>query len=57
MNFVFKKGNQTGYLNSHEPRQIGEIIYDYFSSSKQPLAVEYRKFLDSQVNSKKGGRA
>lgn len=31
-----------GSQESHEPRLIGDILQEYFSTSNEPLAVAYR---------------
>lgn len=35
--------NKAGSKESHEPRLIGEILREFFSSSNEPLAVAYRE--------------
>ncbi|MCQ2258893.1 MAG: hypothetical protein MJZ41_13020 [Bacteroidaceae bacterium] len=43
MTKVLNHKSKAGSKESHEPRLIGEILREYFSSSNEPLAQAYRE--------------
>lgn len=43
MSQVLDSINKAGSRESHEPRLIGEILREYFSTSNKPLVVAFRE--------------
>lgn len=43
MSQVLDSINKTGPKESIEPRLMGEILWEYFSNSNEPLAVAFRE--------------
>lgn len=45
-----------GSRESHEPRQLGEILQEFVNMSDSPLAKGYRAYLATKENAKDGGK-